>query len=68
MTTTQRIDRHLDKLGIEPPPPKRRAVRKSKNYSELWPWYLNYRASNQNARITAEPDADGFFRVYARAA
>jgi hypothetical protein len=67
MTTTERIDRHLDKIGI-PTPTRRRAVRKSRDYSELWPWYLTYRNGNPNACITAEPDADGFFRVYARPA
>jgi hypothetical protein len=68
MTTPERIDTHLEKIGITTPPPKRRAVRKSRDYSELWPWYLEYRKTNPNACITAEPDADGFFRVYARPA
>ncbi len=67
MTTTERIDRHLNKLGITTPP-RRRAVRRSRDYSELWPWYLGYHEGNPNARITCEPDEDGFFRVYARAA
>jgi hypothetical protein len=68
MTTTERIDAHLNKLGIATPSPKRRAVRKSKDYSELWAWYLKYRKGNPNARITAEACDDGFFRVYARPA
>ncbi len=66
MTTTERIDTHLEKIGISTLPPKRRAVRKSRDYSELWPWYLEYRKGNPKARITAEPCEDGFFRVYAR--
>jgi hypothetical protein len=65
MTTTERIDTHLNKLGITTPI-RRRAVRKSRDYSELWPWYLEYRKTNPNARITAEPCEDGYFRVYAR--
>ncbi len=62
------VDQKLTELGIEPPAPKRRAVRKSKDMSDLWPWYLDYRKTNPNARITCKPDPDGFHRVYARRA
>jgi hypothetical protein len=68
MTTTERIDAHLDQLGIELPAPKRCAVRKSRDHKELWSWYLEYRRSNPNARITCESDADAYHRVYARRA